>query len=162
MKKGYNRDVQFKAIFRMSSIIYYPGYSQIQVKQNLVVRAIESISNSSPMIVTTVQNHGYVAGMMVRFQVPEGFGMIELNKLNAQVLAVTDDTLLIDVDSTNFTSFSYPSPLPSAFTPPSVIPNSSGPYLPPKPLPEGNQNSFEGVIYNNGLPTNPINGIETG
>src|SRR5690606_22407114 len=146
----------------MSSVVYYHGYSQIQIRENLLVQTIESITQSYPMIVTTVRNHGYVAGMMVRFLIPPSFGMIELNKLNAQVLALTDDTLAIDIDSTNFSSFSYPSPLPSAYTNPSVIPNSSGPYLPPKPLPEGNQNSFEGVIYNNGMPNNPINGIETG
>ena len=143
----------------MSSVIYYPGYSQVQVQDNLIVQTIESVTQSYPMIVTTVRNHGYVAGMMVRFLIPPSFGMVELNAVNAQVLAVTNDTLAIDLDSTNFSSFSYPSPLPSAYTLPSVIPNSSGPYLPPKPLPYGNQNSFEGVIYNNGTPTNPVNGL---
>lgn len=136
----------------MTSIMYYPGYSQVQVTENLTVKTIESITNSYPMVVTTTQDHGYVAGMMVIFLIPPQFGMPELNKINAQVLLTTSDTLTIDVDSTNFSSFSYPSPLPSAYTPPSVIPNSSGPYLPPKPLPYGNQDSFEGVIYNAGLP----------
>lgn len=135
----------------MSSVIYYPGYSQVQVQDNLVWKEIESITKAYPMVVTTVNNHGYVAGMMVRFLIPVQFGMSELNGINAQVLSITDDTLTVDVDSTNFSEFSYPSPLPSAYTPPTVFPNSSGPYLPPKPLPYGNQNSFEGVIYNNGV-----------
>jgi len=140
----------------MSTVTYYPGYSQVQVQDNLRVQTIESITNSFPMVVTTVDDHGYVAGMMVAFLIPVQFGMVELNKLNAQVLAITDDTLTINLDSTNFSVFSYPSPLPSAYTPPSVIPNSSGPYLPPIPLPFGNQNSFEGVIFNDGTPGNPI------
>jgi len=140
----------------MSTVTYYPGYSQVQVQENLRVQTIESITNSFPMVVTTVDDHGYVAGMMVAFLIPVQFGMVELNKLNAQVLAITDDTLTINLDSTNFSVFSYPSPLPSAYTPPSVIPNSSGPYLPPIPLPFGNQNSFEGVIFNDGTPGNPI------
>jgi len=143
----------------MTSIIYYPGYSQVQVRENLIIRTIESISNAYPMVVTTTDDHGYVAGMMVTFLIPVAFGMVELNGLNAQVLEITSNTLTIDLDSKNFTVFSYPSPLPSAYTPPSVIPNSSGPYLPPLPLPYGNQDSFEGVIYNNGTPGNPINGI---
>ena len=137
----------------MSSIIYYPGYSQIVVTPNLTTKVIESITQANPMVVTTVEDHGYVAGMLVRFLIPEQFGMVQLNILTAQVLAVTDDTLTISIDSTNFDSFSYPSPLPSAYTPPSVIPNGSGPYLPPPPLPYGNQDSFEGVIYNAGLPS---------
>lgn len=140
----------------MTAITYYPGYSQVQVTQNLVVRTIESITQSFPMILTTTEDHGYVAGMMVRFLIPSSFGMIQLNNVNSQVLSITDDTLVINVDSTNFYPFAYPSPLPQAYTNPSVIPNSSGPYLPPQPLPFGNQNSFEGVIFNNGQPGDPI------
>jgi len=134
----------------MVSVIYYPGYSQTQVHMNLIVQDIASITNSFPATVTTVNDHGYVAGMMVTFLIPIQFGMIELNNLIVQVLQVTSDTLTINIDSTSFTPFAYPSPLPSAYTPPSVIPNNSGPYLPPLPLPYGNQDSFEGVIYNNG------------
>jgi len=104
------------------------------------------------MVVTTDEDHIYVAGMIVRFLIPTAFGMVELNKLEGQVISLTNDTLTIDIDSTNFTPFAYPSPLPSAYTNPSVMPNSSGPYLPPLPLPYGNQDSFEGVIYNAGIP----------
>lgn len=140
----------------MSSVVYYPGYSQVQVKDNLVVQTISSITNAYPMVVTTSSNHGYVAGILVRFLIPTQFGMTQLNDITAQVISVTDDTLTINLDSTNFSVFSYPSPLPSAYTPPSVIPNASGPYLPPLPLPFGNQTSFEGTIFNNGTPGNPI------
>lgn len=133
------------------SIIYYPGYSQQQVHENLLVRTIESITQSNPMVVTTTVDHDYVAGMMVTFLIPTQFGMVQLNNLSAQVISLTSDTLTINLDSTGFTPFAYPSPLPSAYTPPSVIPNSSGPYLPPIPLPYGNQNSFEGTIFNDGI-----------
>lgn len=141
-----------------SSVIYYPGYSQTQVKENLIVRRIESISNSYPMIVTTSVDHKYVAGMNVRFFIPERFGMTELNGIEAQVLALTSNQLAIDIDSINFSVFSYPNDLPFAYVQPSVIPDSSGKILPPKPLPYGNQNGFEGVFYNNGALNNPING----
>jgi hypothetical protein len=135
----------------MTSIIYYPGYSQVVVTPNLTTKVIQSITQANPMVVTTVEDHGYIPGVNVTFLIPLQFGMRELNILNGQVLAVTPNTLTIAIDSTNFSSFSYPSPLPSAYTPPSVIPDSSGPYLPPLPLPYGNQDSFEGVIYNAGL-----------
>lgn len=141
------------------SITYYPGYSQVIVKQNLVIRDILAITNSYPMIVTTVLDHGYVAGMEVTFKIPTQFKMTELNSLDGQVLSITNNTLTINLDSRNFSVFSYPSPLPSTYTPPVVIPNSSGKYLPPLPLPYGNQDSFEGVIYNNGLPSDPVNGV---
>jgi hypothetical protein len=140
----------------MSSVVYYPGYSQVQVQENLRVQKISAVTNSNPMIVTTVNDHGYVAGMNVTFLIPTQFSMVQLNNVNAQVLQVTHNTLTINLNSINFSVFSYPSPLPSAYTPPSVIPNASGPYLPPLPLPYGNQDSFKGVIYNDGTPGDPI------
>jgi hypothetical protein len=135
-----------------SSVIYYPGYSQEQVQERLLVQTIAAITNANPMIVTTANPHGYVAGMEVTFLIPTMFGMQQLNNLVGQVIALTTDTLTIDINSLNFGTFAYPSPLPSAYTNPSVIPNNSGGYLPPLPLPYGNQISFEGTQYNDGAP----------
>jgi len=134
------------------SVIYYPGYSQVQVSDNLIVKTIASITQSNPATLTTTDNHNYVAGMNVSFLIPKAFGMQELNKLVVQVLTASTNTLTLNVDTTQFSPFAYPSPLPTAYTPPSIIPYSSGPFLPPQPLPFGNQNSFEGVIYNAGQP----------
>jgi hypothetical protein len=134
-----------------SSVIYYPGYSQVQVRENLVVRSIASITQGFPAVVTTTVDHEYVSGMDVTFQISPQFGMTQLNGLDIQVLSVTNNSLSINIDTSNFTPFAYPSPLPNAYTLPSVIPNSSGKYLPPLPLPYGNQNSFEGVIFNDGV-----------
>lgn len=135
----------------MTSVTYYPGYSQEQVKDNLLCRDIASITNAYPMVVTTTVDHGYVAGMMVSFLIPIQYGMGELNGSNLQVVTILDATsVAIDFNSSQLTTFAYPSPLPSAYTPASIVPNSSGPYLPPLPLPYGNQDSFEGVIYNAG------------
>lgn len=144
----------------MTATMYYPGYSQYNVEQNLLVQPIASISNSYPMIVTTTNDHGYVAGMMVSFLIPVQYGLGQLTGINVQVLATpTPTTLSIDFDSSQLNFFSYPSPLPNAYTPASVIPNASGPYLPPLPLPFGNQDAFEGCVYNNGLINDPINGL---
>jgi hypothetical protein len=143
----------------VSSVQYYPGYSQATVSENLVWQPIQSISNSYPMIVTTILDHHYSAGMRVRFQIPQMFGMRQLNDIETQVISLTNNTLTFNVDSSNFGVFAYPSPLPEAYTPPVVVPDASGAYLPPLPLPYGNQDSFEGVEYNNGLINNPINGI---
>jgi hypothetical protein len=128
------------------------------VHQNLLYKTIASITQAFPMVVTTSFNHHYVAGMEVRFLIPQIFGMQQLNTLSGQVTQLTANTLTINIDSTNFTAFAYPSPLPSAYSVPSVIPNSSGPYLPPIPLPYANQDSFEGAIFNNGTFGNPIDG----
>lgn len=135
----------------MSTVVqYYPGYSQLQVQDNLRCQTIASITNANPCVVTTNNNHGYPAGLKVKFLIPTQFGMVQLNLVNTQVISVTSNSLTLDLDSTNFSTFAYPSPLPSAYTNPSVIPNSSGPYLTPLPLPYGNQDSLEGSIFNAG------------
>ena len=54
----------------MASIIYYPGYSQTQIKENLIIQTILTISQAYPMAVTTVDDHNYVAGMDVTFLIP--------------------------------------------------------------------------------------------
>lgn len=138
------------------STVYYPGYSQVNIQRNLITQIIASITNANPCVVTTVNDHGYVDGMDVTFLIPAQFGMQQLNGVNVQVIAISNNTLTINLDSTNFSIFSYPVSLPFAYTPPSVIPNASGPYLPPLPLPYGNQDSFEGCQFNAGQPGNLI------
>jgi hypothetical protein len=145
--------------YLVSSVVYYPGYNQVQVHPNLLTKTIASITNTNPMIITTSFPHHYVPGMKATFLIPTMFGMQQLNRLIGQVIAVTSTVLTINIDSTRFSAFAYPLHLPSAYTPPSVIPLSSGPYLsPPPPLPYANQDSFEGVIFNNGIFGNPIDG----
>lgn len=138
------------------SITYYPGYSQVIVTQNFRTQTILTITNANHMVVTTVANHGYVAGLNVVFLIPTQFGMQELNMLNGDILSVTSNTLTIAIDSTHFSLFSYPLSLPYAYTPPSVIPNASGGLVPPQPLPYCNEKPFEGAIWNAGQPGNPI------
>jgi hypothetical protein len=140
----------------MSSVVYYPGYSQVQVQQNLRCQTITAITNANPCVVTTAANHNFVAGMMVSFLIPAMYGMPQINAQTAQVLSITNNTLTVKIDTTSYGVFAYPSPLPRSYAFPSVIPVSSGPYLPPTPLPYSNQDSFEGVIYNDGTPGNPI------
>lgn len=141
----------------ISAVQYYPGYSQQQVQPNLLWQVISSITQSNPMVLTTLNNHNYPAGVNVGFNIPGIFGMQQLNKLKGEITAVTSNTMTININSSNFSPFAYPSHLPSAFTSPTVFANASGPYLSPLPLPFGNQDSFEGTIYNNGSPGDLIN-----
>ena len=131
---------------------YYPGYGQIQVSQNYTVQTIASITQANPMVVTTTNNQNYQPGMTVTFLIPQAFGMQQLmNNIGLQVIATTPTTVTCNIDSTNFTPFAYPSPLPNAYTPPSIIPYSSGQSVPPKFFPYGNENAFDGAIFNNGV-----------
>ena len=131
----------------LSTVTYYPGYSQTQTQPYPKKHLIDSITQSDPMIVTTVEPHHYHAGQNVAFIIPGGYGMPQLNKINANIIDVTTDTITLDFDSTNFSPFSYPNPLPLAYSLPYVIPNAEGPQPEPA-LPYGNQNSFFGALRN--------------
>jgi hypothetical protein len=142
----------------VSSVTYYPGYSQQQISENLIWQVISSITQANPCVVTTVNTHNYPVGVNVSFLIPRAFGMQQINNVNTQIIAVTSNTMTLNLDSTRFSPFAYPSPLPNAYTPPTVFADSSGLPLPPTPLPYGNSDSFEGTIYNNGAIGDPING----
>lgn len=137
---------------------YYPGYGQLQCHQNYLTKTIASVTNANPCVVTTSYPHYYLPGLVVRFLIPAIFGMQQLNNVTAQIIAVTTNTFTLNIDSTNFGIFAYPSPLPTAYSQPTVIPNSSGPSLPPLPLQFGNQDGLIGTVYNNGSFGDPVNG----
>jgi hypothetical protein len=78
------------------------------------VRIITAITQSSPVVVTTSFDHGYGIGLIVRLRIPPYFGMQQANKLQGTVIAVTSDTLTLDIDTTNFDPFVLP---PNQVTP---------------------------------------------
>jgi len=133
------------------SIVYYPGYSQRVVATKFPHMEISAITNAFPMVLTTTTDHDYVQGMNVAFLIPLQYGMQQLNGKNGNILSVTSDTMTIDIDSSLFSPFSIPSPLPSAYTPPTVFSNAEGFKIPPT-LPYSNQHALEGTVYNAGEP----------
>lgn len=101
---GFYRKIKFDPIF-------YPTH-----------RFIVNISQAAQAVVTTSVNHGYTVGQELRMQVPAAFGMIEMDGLLVNVVAVTNSTFTIGVDSTGFTAFRFPLPAAVPFTPALVVP----------------------------------------
>ena len=74
-------------------------------------RYIVNITTANPLfpIITTSVNHGYVVGQEVRFHVRSSVnGMVEINELTAPITAVTASTFTVDLDTTGFTAFVFP------------------------------------------------------
>lgn len=78
-------------------------------------RFISNITQAVNAVVSTTVAHGYVAGQAVRFSIPAVSGMIQLNpsvansSLSATVVAVVDAyNFSINVDTTAFSAFSFP------------------------------------------------------
>lgn len=135
----------------LSSVIYYPGYSQTQVQYYPKKHQISSITNAINAVVTTTDNHHYKVGQNVAFIIPIDYGMPQFNTLITNIISVTTTTFTTEINSTNFSPFSYPSPLPLSYSLPYAIPNAEGPQQQPF-LPYGNQNGFEGAIRNREFP----------
>lgn len=92
------------------------------------VRSITSITSSgvNSVIVTSV-THGFQVGMKVRFAIPKVFGMVEMNTLEGTVIAVdtttTVNSFTVNIDSSAFSAFSFPTSAQQPFTPAQVIPD---------------------------------------
>jgi hypothetical protein len=138
----------------LTSVIYYPGYSQTQVQYIPLNKQIAAITQTNPMVVTTTTNHGYRAGQNVAYLIPQIYGMSQLNSITSNIISVTDTTFTTDTDSTSFYPFVIPGSFPSAYSSPYVIPNAEGIDVSP-PLPYGNQAPFFGVVEN---AENPLTG----
>lgn len=66
------------------------------------------ITQAAQGVVTTSQVHYYVVGQLVKMTVPSQFGMAELDQVTVQIVAVTDYTFTIDVNTAGFTAFAFP------------------------------------------------------
>ncbi len=70
-------------------------------------RAISTISNANPAVITTTQNHGYLSQAVVRFFLPPPtyFGMPQLNGQFFEIIVLSPTTFSIPLDTTLLGTF---------------------------------------------------------
>lgn len=74
-------------------------------------RYITAITQAASAVITLSVSHGYTVGQEIRVVVPAAFGMIEINGLLGVITAVTTgatNTITVNIDSTGFTAFAFP------------------------------------------------------
>jgi hypothetical protein len=73
-------------------------------------RFITAITAANPAVITLSVTHGYTAGQAVRIYVPSQFGMTQMNGLLGNITAVStaNNTITVDIDSSAFTAFAFP------------------------------------------------------
>lgn len=88
------------------------------------------ITAASSAVVSTSVRHDFTVGEKVRLKVPSAYGMTEANNKVATVTATTTYTVTLDLDSSAYTAFSFPtSAVYAAGATPAIIePAGSGPY----------------------------------
>lgn len=93
-------------------------------------RYVVNITQAVNAVVTTSVDHDYLAGQKIRFHVDTVAnvnGMVEINNLIGTITAVTANTFTVDIDTTAFTAFTFPTvaqvaALSNAYTPAYVGP----------------------------------------
>lgn len=76
------------------------------------MRIIGSILNSNPINVTTTTKHNYGTGMIVRLNIPEGFGMTQANQQYGPITVIDDYTFTMPINATKYDVFATPTSFP--------------------------------------------------
>ncbi len=73
-------------------------------------RFITAISQAASAVITLSVTHQYTVGQQVRIIVPTAFGMTQMNNQLVTITAIntTTNTITVNVDSTAFTAFAFP------------------------------------------------------
>jgi hypothetical protein len=129
-------------------VLQYPTYQP-------AARIVTSITNAYPALVTTgtitypahVQAitpyvHQYISGTIVRFKIPNYFGMSQLNGQEGEITVVTTTTFTVDIDTTMYDPFVIP-PIVLVLDPISFPPHM----VPSRPIRELSDGSYAQEQY---------------
>lgn len=86
---------------------------------------ISDITNAQYATVTFTADHEFTPGQLVSFRVGPQFGMSEINQVQAKVLLITSDTIVVPVDTTTWTPFSLANLNQPGTSPPCCVPSAS-------------------------------------
>lgn len=76
------------------------------------MRIITAITNANPAVVTTSFAHNYNSNLIVRIDIPLGFGMQQINQQVGTITVTGTTTFTINIDTTKYDAFSTPSVFP--------------------------------------------------
>lgn len=75
-------------------------------------RQIAAVTTGTTTVIRLTVQHYYEVGDKVSFRVPEAYGMVELDGLTGQITAINaalgTNTITVDIDSTAFNAFAFP------------------------------------------------------
>jgi len=82
------------------------------------MRVIIAITNTNPASITTSfdginpANHGYLTGTIVRIDVPNGYGMTQINQQFGPITVTSPTTFTIPIDAIAYDVFVFPNTFP--------------------------------------------------
>lgn len=107
-----------------------PNYYAVEFPMfQRAMRNILSITQAEQALVTTTLDgtnpgdHQYESGLIVRLNIPLGFGMVQANQLSGPITVINSTQFTIPIDTTGFDPFVVPAYNPGHFgTPATVVP----------------------------------------
>jgi len=72
------------------------------------MRIITNITNSNPVVITTSFDNQFVTGLIVRLYIPQGYGITELNHVEAPITVLTNTTFSMPIDTINMSAYITP------------------------------------------------------
>lgn len=131
-----------------------------------VNRRITAITAGNPTVIALNVTHGYTVGQKVRVVMPSGWGMPQINGLLGTITAIgtaiggCTNTISLDIDSTAFTAFAFPTSAVAAIGTgvPEIVPVGEAAVVPYQNLlDDATRNvSSTGVIIGTGVQTTGV------
>lgn len=69
---------------------------------------VTAITQATSAVVTLSVAHNYQVGQLIYFSVPPDFGMTQINGLTGKITAIGTYTITVDINSSGFTAFAFP------------------------------------------------------
>lgn len=101
---------------------YTPSYANPLPTFQPAMRIIAGMTNANPMVITTTFAHQYETGLIVRLDIPPGFGMEQANQQVAEIIVLSPTTFSMPIDSTLYDPFVIPTDFPEFKQSPQVVP----------------------------------------
>jgi len=89
------------------------------------VMVISNITKGQNTLVQFPSAHNFFLNEIVSFRVSKPYGMTQLNRQSGKVIALTTNSITVDIDSLGYYSFIVPGSLLGT-TPPCAVPSASG------------------------------------
>jgi hypothetical protein len=99
-----------------------PIYAVVKPVYQPAMRIVTAITQSNPTTITTSFPHNYGTGLVVRIDIPPGFGMQQINQQVADIVVTGATTFTMPIDTTSYDPLVVPSTYREAAQQPQVVP----------------------------------------
>lgn len=102
--------------------MYIPSFAEQFPTFQPAMRVIAGLTTTNPIQVTTTFDHQYKDGLIVRLDIPLGFGMQQADQLVGEVTVTSPTSFTLPIDALYFDPFILPVAFPPGYQDAQVVP----------------------------------------